>query len=794
MCGSIRSEYPVTTSITADDVPGIDSDSIKVILDDTKPWEKATISWKMPPGVEHVSVAIKSHHLQVARNRLHSVYHSKASPYVEIRQEIHKKNFVEFVKLNDESEDYLVEIYSMVAGRRQPLPTTSIFRLGLMAPSNLKVSLDKVSPWAVFHLTWDWPKGAKSFSAYVDSRIIEKDIKDNKLKVNVAHPAKQYHIKLLSLCGTISSRHPAEITISTATISLVQADTVKWEPDSQKPWEKVLMRWDRPPQVEWFKINIRNVYGRTAVTKENYHEIAAESENVDVSIYSGIGDVQSPTALSVKYIMAEMPEIESKSIKVVLDEAEPGKIATISWEMPVGIDFASVDIQPRGNNPLPVRLGKNGKKTEENFVTFKSNGVTSEYNVKIYAEGSTRKQSSPASTTVLMGLTSDDINKILQKEYSSPSTHKKNIMMPMISEDGGSCNISLVEFVKKSVGQVNVIKGGHYSGKTTICHEIDRTISSSKTRVLQIQSKNNKNTYLEDIILLSLNRHGVNLVKYEIQRYVSWMEENDNKITFIIDDFLYSHLDDKTNLSYDIVTRNRFPRSSVFITTHEDDMGKPLFFPTIFHIGAQSVEGIEKYLTDQGKLKLWKAALQHFSDACIRFDHLYHLMKLLKPENKEHLHSAAWVMAKVYTYINRTEKEKGAFIAEVNQCPQASELMGFGKVDVSNLSVHEKFVFSLYTVFFSGRTDALTTLLVNCADTKFLLLCAGFFDSKNTKELFKVLPVNYLSIANSGLTKNLSFLGAKNVSFVPKLGKTFFRNFLETMNKTELVKKFFPNL
>ncbi|XP_077974486.1 fibronectin type III domain-containing protein 3B-like [Styela clava] len=94
MCGSIRSEYPVTTSITADDVPGIDSDSIKVILDDTKPWEKATISWKMPPGVEHVSVAIKSHHLQVARNRLHSVYQSKASPYVEIRQEIHKKTLL----------------------------------------------------------------------------------------------------------------------------------------------------------------------------------------------------------------------------------------------------------------------------------------------------------------------------------------------------------------------------------------------------------------------------------------------------------------------------------------------------------------------------------------------------------------------------------------------------------------------------------------------------------------------------------------------------------------------------
>ncbi|XP_077974984.1 uncharacterized protein LOC144430775 [Styela clava] len=251
-----------------------------------------------------------------------------------------------------------------------------------------------------------------------------------------------------------------------------------------------------------------------------------------------------------------MPEIESKSIKVVLDDTEPGKIAKISWEMPVGIDFASVDIQPRDNNPLPVRLGKNGKKTEENFVTFKSNGVTSEYNVKIYAEGSTRKQSSPASTTFSMGLTSDDINKILQKEYSSPSTHKKNIMMPMISEDDGSCNISLVEFVKKSVGQVNVIKGGHYSGKTTICHEIDRTISSktpvfhipicheidrtissSKTRVLQIQSKNNKNTNLEDIILLSLNRHGVNLVKYEIQRYVSWMEENDDNITFIIDDF-----------------------------------------------------------------------------------------------------------------------------------------------------------------------------------------------------------------------------------------------------------------
>ncbi|XP_077974844.1 uncharacterized protein LOC144430688 [Styela clava] len=480
MCGFIKSEYTATTSITTGDVPEIDSDSIKVVLDDIKPWEKAIISWKMPLGVENVSVNIKSHHPQ-------------AGPHKEIKHEIRKKNLVEFVNPNDDGEEYLVEIYSMVEGHRQPLPTASTFRLGLMAPSNLKVSLDKDNPWGMFHLTWDWPKSAESFSVYVNSMMIGENIKDNKWQVDVKCAATKYYIKVLSFCGTIESKHPAEVTITTATINMVQADTVKWEPDSEKPWEKVLMRWDRPTQVERFKIIITSggITSAPIATNENYYEITAGFKNVIADIYSGIGDVQSPTSTSVNYILADLPEIESKSIEVELDETEPRKIAKISWEMPVEIDFAVVDIQPHGYHPNFDSLGKHFERQKENFVTFKSDGVTSEYKVEIYAEVSGRRQRSPASTTFLMGRTAADVNKIIQRKYSSTSTHKKN-MMPMISDDDGGCNISLVEFVEISTGQVNVIKGGHYSGKTTICDEIERTISSSETRVFHIQSEKKK--------------------------------------------------------------------------------------------------------------------------------------------------------------------------------------------------------------------------------------------------------------------------------------------------------------
>ncbi|XP_077973020.1 uncharacterized protein LOC120337727 isoform X2 [Styela clava] len=256
--------------------------------------------------------------------------------------------------------------------------------LGELKPPDYVVSqLDSTKPWKVFHLQWMKQHGALTYQVGIfkdGANVCWKEVEQNQWTFCDALPLTKYAISIYSKNKDCVSVEYATHVITGAPI-IVDSDSITTEPDERQPWRMVRVKWERPENVENFKIK-SSIGNQEFITNKECFDLVNETNErtVTISIKSGIRDVYTEEEAKITFIMDGVPKVRQDSLKIKVNENTPWETATITWEIPRGVDWMNIKIKPKRQNTWSVDKTLHNK----NSLEFLRNNVENFYEFRIF--------------------------------------------------------------------------------------------------------------------------------------------------------------------------------------------------------------------------------------------------------------------------------------------------------------------------------------------------------------------------------------------------------------------------
>ncbi|XP_077973549.1 uncharacterized protein LOC120337978 isoform X1 [Styela clava] len=278
--------------------------------------------------------------------------------------------------------DVTLSVVASNAEAVKGLETTETVSFGELKPPDYVVSqLDSTKPWKTFHLQWKKQYGAFTYQVGIfkdGANVCWKEVEQNQWTFCDALPLTKYAISIYSKNKDCMSVEYATHVITGAPI-IVDLDSITTEPDERQPWRNVRVKWKRPENVENFKIK-SSIGNQESITRKECFDLKNETNErtVTISIKSGIRDVYTEEEAKITFIMDGVPKVRQDSLKIKVNENTPWETATITWEIPRGVDWMNIKIKPQGQNTWSVDKTLHNKnslefsrKNVENFYEFR---------------------------------------------------------------------------------------------------------------------------------------------------------------------------------------------------------------------------------------------------------------------------------------------------------------------------------------------------------------------------------------------------------------------------------------